>query len=274
MPGKRRSMADLLAEQRAIEDGPAEAPALTVVPEHAPPAVPAAITAAAIPEPHSPAGHGQLSPAEESSLATCEAAVNNLRLAFAAAGKALAVIQSARLYRGEYGTFEEYVETRWDMSRAQAYRLIEAWRLADRLSPMGDKINERQVRELLPLAGRHGQDAAATVYQVVQDADSVRVTAAVLHDVVALLPADYWDPDEAVRQIRDYLAGDRTPPTPPAADPVRRFSQADKTMSKLEQVVATSGVLEAVRAADPELVSRMAARMRAVADQLERGPSA
>lgn len=35
------------------------------------------------------------------------------------------------------------------MSRSPAYRLIDAWPLAERLSPMGDKLNERQVRELL-----------------------------------------------------------------------------------------------------------------------------
>jgi hypothetical protein len=37
------------------------------------------------------------------------------------------------------------------MSRSPAYRLIDAWPLAERLSPMGDKLNERQVRKLLPL---------------------------------------------------------------------------------------------------------------------------
>ena len=45
---------------------------------------------------------------------------------------------------------EDNVEQQWDMSCPQAYRLIDAWPLAERLSPMGDKLNERQVRELLP----------------------------------------------------------------------------------------------------------------------------
>jgi hypothetical protein len=72
------------------------------------------------------------------------------------AGKALQVIRDApRLCRGTHATFEDYIEQRWDMSRSPAYRLIDAWPLAERLSPMGDKLNERQVRELLPLASRH-----------------------------------------------------------------------------------------------------------------------
>ncbi len=265
---RRRSMAELLAQQRELEEPPVEPSA----PDPVPAAVPVVIVASSIPEPHSAAGDGQLSPAEEADLATCEAALDNLRVAFWAAGKALQAVRDGRLYRGTHDTFEAYCEERWEISRAQAYRLISAWPLAERLSPIGDKITESQVRELLPVAGNHGPDAAAVVYQTVADSD--RVTAVLLHEVVGILPADHFDPAEAVRQIKAYLSGDRTAPLPPAADPVRLFSvQADKTISKLEQVAAAD-VLEAARAADPELVSRMAARMRAVADQLERGPSA
>src|SRR5438309_439896 len=81
---------------------------------------------------------------EQADLATCEAALDNLRVAFWAAGKALQVIRDARLYRDTHATFEDYVEQRWDMARSPAYRLIDAWPLAERLSPMGDKLNERQ----------------------------------------------------------------------------------------------------------------------------------
>ena len=62
-----------------------------------------------------------------------------------------------RLCRGTHATFEDHIEQRWDMSRSPAYRLIDAWPLAERLSPMGDKLNERQVRKLLPLASRHSR---------------------------------------------------------------------------------------------------------------------
>jgi hypothetical protein len=289
MPAKRRSMQDLLNAQKAIEDGgetaPA-APALAVVvsspqaaapPPQEPPA-PGSFPAGAVPVPHSPTGHGQLSDAEEADLAVCEAALDNLRVAFWAAGKALQTVRDARLYRGTHNTFEEYIEQRWDMSVRQAYRLIAAWPVAERVSPVGPDLTESQVRELLPVADSHGPDAAAVVYQAVAETDGVRVTASVLHDVVAILPRDYFDPAEAVRQIRDYLNRDQAAPLPPAAAPVRLLKlfsgPAGRTISKLEEVAADDNELEAARAADPELVSRTAARMRALADQLERAPSA
>ncbi|MGV9779480.1 hypothetical protein, partial [Streptosporangium sp. NPDC003464] len=81
-------------------------------------------------------------------------------------GKALQVIRDGRLYRATHPTFEEYTIDRWEMSRTQADRLIRAWPLAERLAPIGVKIiNESQVRELIPLANRHGEEAATTVYQ-------------------------------------------------------------------------------------------------------------
>jgi len=267
-PGRRRGTVDLAAALTstlgAVQNQP-ETPAQSA-PEHA---VPSAVTAAAIPEPHSPAGHGQLSAAEVADLATCEAALDNLRLAFAAAGKALAVIQAARLYRATHDAFEDYVEQRWGMGKSQAYRLIEAWPLAERLSPIGERLTESHVRELLPLAGRHGQDAAAAVYQAVDDADGIRVTAAVLHDVVALLPADYWDPDEAVRQIRAYLAGDRTPPEPPPADPLQAFTAETTRLLKSLRGIAAGDVIKAARSANPDMVRETIASVRAVLDQIE-----
>jgi hypothetical protein len=49
-----------------------------------------------------------------------------------------------------YGTFEAYCQQRWQMSRAHAYRMIEA---AEVVSPIGDTdlplpANEGQAREL------------------------------------------------------------------------------------------------------------------------------
>lgn len=278
-PNKRRGMADFIAQQRELIEDPIagdQRPGLAAVPDPEPPAAdvslaaapPAVITATAIPEPHSPTGHGELSASERNYLSTCEAAIDNLRLAFAAAGKALQVIRDARLYRATHDTFEAYVEARWDMSRAQAYRLIEAWPLAARLSlsPMGDKLNERQVRELITLADRHGADAAATVYQAVAEADGVRVTASVLHDVVSILPSDYFDPAEAVRQIWAYLSG-QVPPVPPLppADPVAAF-----TASVTKFLTSVRGDIRAVRAANPGAVHEVIASARQALDELER----
>jgi hypothetical protein len=263
--GRRRSMAEFLEQQRALDEPPAG-----TADAGEPTAAQPAATAQALPDPYTSAADGQLSDRERADLATCEAAVDNLRVAFAAAGKALQVIRDARLYRGTHATFEGYLAERWDMSRAQAYRLIESWPLAERLSPMGDKLNERQVRELLPLADRHGQDAAATVYRAVAEADSVRVTAAVLHDIVGILPAGRFDPDEAIRQIRAYLEGGPASQPPPQADPVEAFTTQSARLLKVLHRVAAGNVIREARSANPDAVRQVVADIRAVLDEIER----
>jgi hypothetical protein len=264
MAAKRRSMADLLREQKAIEDAtdaaPDSSPSLAVVQPARRAGAPAAFSASAVPDPHSPTGPGQLTASEEADLATCEAAVDNLRMAFAAAGKALQVIRDARLYRATHDKFEEYTEQRWDMSRAQAYRLIDAWPLAERLSPMGDKINERQIRELLPLAERHGQDAAATVYQAVAETDGTQVTAAVLRDVVGILGDDF-DPDTAVQEIRAYLSGGQERSQPPSVDPAQAVTSAsDQFVRRLHRLASK----------EPGAVRQALTEIRAALDAIER----
>lgn len=41
-------------------------------------------------------------------------------------GLALGVIRDLRLYRREYGSFDEYCRAKWGCSRQRAYRLIQA----------------------------------------------------------------------------------------------------------------------------------------------------
>jgi hypothetical protein len=263
-------MAEFLEQQRALDEPPTDAASPH---EPAPAAAQSVITAQSLPAPYTATGQGQLSASEEADLVTCEAALDNLRVAFWAAGKALQVIRDARLYRNTHATFEDYVEQRWDMSRPQAYRLIDAWPLAESLSPMGDKLNERQVRELLPLADRHGQDAAVTVYRAVAEADGIQVTAAVLHEVVGILPADHFDPVEAVEQIRAYLSGAAANPPRPAANPVETFTAEAAKLLRVLHRVSAGGVLQAALDADPDVVRKVIADMRALLDAIEHNVS-
>ena len=69
-------------------------------------------------------------------------------------GKALKEIQGNRLYkRALFETFEAYTKARWDIGRAQAYRLIKSYEVIRNLSPIGDILpaNESQVRHLASL---------------------------------------------------------------------------------------------------------------------------
>ncbi len=73
---------------------------------------------------------------------------------FKAIGKALEEIRYKRLYKLTlFDTFEAYTRDRWDMGRAQAYRLINAYKVISHLSPIGDILpaNEAQVRPLVKL---------------------------------------------------------------------------------------------------------------------------
>jgi hypothetical protein len=84
-------------------------------------------------------------------LNTLEAVIDSRQRSFYEIGKALREIRNERLY-GEllFKSFEEYLKKRWDMGRSHAYRLIEASRVIDNLSPLGDVLpeNEAQSRPL------------------------------------------------------------------------------------------------------------------------------
>jgi hypothetical protein len=74
---------------------------------------------------------------------------------FVVVGEALKEIRDGKLYREAYKTFEKYVDEKWGMQRAHAYRLIEASDVKQILSPIGDKNKrvleiktEGQLREL------------------------------------------------------------------------------------------------------------------------------
>jgi hypothetical protein len=87
-------------------------------------------------------------------LAHLEAVIRKYRQDFCSVGKALHEIRDGRHYQKLYfKTFERYVNVRWDMSKSQAYRLIEAFLVIVNLSPIGDVLpkNESQARPLAKL---------------------------------------------------------------------------------------------------------------------------
>ncbi len=62
-------------------------------------------------------------------------------------GCALKEIRDARLYlRLGFNRFDDYIRTRWEMGKSQAYRLIEASCVIDNLSPIGERLPEREAQ--------------------------------------------------------------------------------------------------------------------------------
>jgi hypothetical protein len=84
-------------------------------------------------------------------LTTLEMLIESERRCFYKVGKALREIRDEQLYRELFfDSFEQYVKKRWEMGRSHAYRLIEASRVIDNLSPIGELLpeNEAQLRPL------------------------------------------------------------------------------------------------------------------------------
>lgn len=87
---------------------------------------------------------------------------------------------------------------------------------------------------------------------------------------MGILPADHFDPDEAVRQIRAYLAGERAAKPLPPASPAETFATETARLLKVLQRVATGDTIRAARTADPEGVRQALASIRAMLDEIER----
>ncbi|WP_331723391.1 hypothetical protein [Streptomyces atratus] len=171
---------------------------------------------------------------EQDSLAQCEAAVETLKGAFWAAGKALQIIRDARLYRETHKTFDDYCDERWSMNRQYADKLIRAWPIAEalykkqdaaNLTPIGvKKLNQAQVWELVPVADSWDVDTATFVYDTVVEIDGQAVTAAVLKGAVKALPkGDEFDREVAAERILEYVSSLSRPPVekvPAPAHPI------------------------------------------------------
>jgi hypothetical protein len=220
-------------------------------PSAAPLSTPA--TLATVPDPYEGVGAGDLTPSERAHLAVCEDAVRGLQSAFWVAGKALALISKARLYRETHETFAAYLDGVWAMSTSAAYRLIEQWPLAERMSPIGDTGSggplESHVRVLLPAAKAHGADAALALYDEAR-AVLPKVTAAGIRAAVQSLPARLPEGEDQAAAVREHTRRTlvRRSSGEPAAAP-----EAEDGPEQAAQVVRAEQALAALRIAGRQL---------------------
>jgi hypothetical protein len=95
-----------------------------------------------------------LTSAEQQRLQQFETTIERGLQTFYEVGYALAEIREQRLYRAEYGTFEDYCRDRWQMSDSRARRLIYSSEVVDNVKsvPIGTlPTNEAQTRPLAKL---------------------------------------------------------------------------------------------------------------------------
>jgi hypothetical protein len=83
---------------------------------------------------------------ETSPLAELEQTIAQGKKRLVELGLALGEIRDLRLYRREYGTFEEYCRAKWGCGRQQAYRLIKAAAVGKsntRVTPLNQASEQR-----------------------------------------------------------------------------------------------------------------------------------
>ncbi len=158
-----------------------------------------------------------LSEAESAKLSRLEAVIETGLVEFKRVGLALLEIRDSRLYRAEFGTFEEYCRERWGMSKTHANRYVEAAGVAVNLTPMGviQPERERQLRPLAPLEPEQQREAWATA---VREAGGAQPTAAIVERAVEIVrgaPAallssesnEWYTPADYVDAARDLMGG-------------------------------------------------------------------
>lgn len=91
-----------------------------------------------------------LAKTEASALAEYEAVIERGMETFVEVDNALLKIRDERLYRAEFGTFQEYCETRWEIDRRHANHLIDAAGVVENLGTIVPKPSSESVTR--PLA--------------------------------------------------------------------------------------------------------------------------
>lgn len=117
-------------------------------------------------------------------LVECEAVIERGLATFVEVGQALLRIRDERLYRDDYGTFEDYCRERWQMGRTFAFDTIESskamFAIANARPDLPPPANESVVRELRKVDPLEGPDTWAAVVDLHGD----KPTAAQVREVV------------------------------------------------------------------------------------------
>lgn len=117
---------------------------------------------------------------EETRKAQLEATIERGMQTFVEVGLALMEIRDGRLYRAEFGTFEEYCQERWGWERRHAYRLIDAAAAVENVSNWTQNqapANEAQARPLTSLPPAQQREAWE---RVLETAPNGKITAAIV----------------------------------------------------------------------------------------------
>lgn len=181
-----------------------------------------------------------LTASEITALAEHEAVIERGIKTFYEVGTALADIRNRKLYRADYGTFEDYAEQRWQMSRPRAYELMAA---AEVVSGMPDTAppvaNARQASEL----ARIPEPERAGIWTETVERTDGKPTAAAVRETYEQRQTQ---PDDNLLAGDDWVQSDGpgfeaavTPPAKPKRRPLpEAFTDAGRDLCRAAERLA------------------------------------
>ena len=114
---------------------------------------------------------------------------NNIRAAWKQNGILLLKIRDENMYQADYGTFENYLEKRWDYDRSRGYQLINAAEMSkkmDLVAPEMSKIFDKESHAKELLTGLKTDSERLRVAELVAEKtnDGEKVTAAIVREAI------------------------------------------------------------------------------------------
>jgi hypothetical protein len=168
---------------------------------------------------------------EEARRAELEAVIKRGLASFVEVGTALAEIAESQLYRATHATFADYALAEFGLSPSYAWRKIAAAKVAEAVSPIGDRLaNEAQAREL---SGLDADQAAQAIGEAKRTGNG-KVTASGLREARRSLFPIPSTPQHGPGATQDRLGADQDHGDDLDAD---EFDQADASSDLTDAMV-------------------------------------
>jgi len=131
-----------------------------------------------------PSSVNMLNLVERRDLERCETEIRKDLGAFVRVGQAMLEIKERKLYREKYSTFEQYCQQSWGYKRHYAYHLLSAAAVCSEMLTMVNISPPENERQVGPLHGLSGEEAAAAWKRAAEVAGSRRITGHMVKNAV------------------------------------------------------------------------------------------
>lgn len=166
---------------------------------------------------------------ERNELERCEVVIKQGLETFIEVGQALLTIREKRLYRLEFGTFEDYCRGKWDFGRRYVNQIIQASEIVSNLGAIAPILpqTESQARPLTSLEPEAQREAWKEVVQQSEQTGQP-ITAAKVQDVVSTFKQAKQEYREAREVQRAEQLQKKTEGITIPLDELSRIAQLEK----------------------------------------------